>query len=412
VYHLSAALALIDDNAGQLLERLLAWSAINSGTQNIAGLNAMADNIRALFTPIAEASTVTALDDVQQLDDSGQLKTVKHGPLLTFSKRPEAPIQVLLTGHMDTVFPAHSHFQTANFIDANTLHGPGVADMKGGILVMYQALAAWEQHPEAARLGWRVVINPDEETGSLASAKWLTQYAQKADLGMVYEPALADGTLAGERKGSGNFSLRVTGRSAHAGREFHLGRNAIAALANTLVELHQLNQLAAKEHPGITLNIGRISGGGPVNVVPDTAVAHFNVRLGDAGEQDWVHHQIQQIVARMNEQDGIRVELFGGFTRPAKKTYPAHELLCQWLRECGETLNVPVAFKATGGCCDGNNLAAAGLPNIDTLGVRGGQIHTDQEFMLVDSLAERAKMSFLLLHRASVDGAQLKQLKA
>ena len=403
--------ALIDAAQTEQVERLIAWSGINSGSFNLAGLAAMADNLKALFSPLADSCEVIDLPEREQLDDQGVVQHIQHGRLLSFAKRPDAPVQVLLVGHMDTVFPATSPFQNARFIDDNTLHGPGVADMKGGLLVIYQALSAWEQHPDAAKLGWRVVINPDEETGSIASAPWLERFAKQADLGMVYEPALADGTLAGERKGSGNFSLRATGRSAHAGREFHLGRNAIAALSEALVALHGLNQKAEQEAPGLTVNIGRIHGGGPVNVVPDMAVAHFNVRLADSGNQAWFSQQLAQIVEQINLQDGISLELFGGFTRPAKTATPAYQMLCQWLTECGDELSVPVTFKATGGCCDGNNLAAAGLPNIDTLGVRGGQIHTEQEFMFVDSLAERAKLSLLLLERAASDGVQLKALR-
>ncbi|WP_317930321.1 hydrolase [Halioxenophilus sp. WMMB6] len=403
-------LALIDRAADALLERLLAWSAINSGSSNLPGLARMAKEISSLFTPLAEQSQTIALANVERLADDGQLLSLPQAPLLTFATRPQAPVQVLLVGHMDTVFPADSPFQTPHFTQRNILQGPGVADMKGGLLAMYQALAAWEQHPKAKQLGWRVVINPDEETGSLASGPLLAEFAGQAHLGMVYEPALADGTLASERKGSGNFSLRASGRSAHAGREFALGRNAIAALAEALVALHGLNRQAAAGYPGVTVNLGRIQGGGPVNVVPDNAVAHFNVRVADHAEQQWLQEQITAIVQQINQQEGITLELFGGFTRPAKASSAAHRLLCDWLADCGATLQVPVTFKATGGCCDGNNLAAAGLANIDTLGVRGGQIHTHQEFMLVDSLTERAKLSYLLLQRAAADGEQLKQL--
>lgn len=411
LYELQGLFEFIDAAEADLFERLVSWSGINSGSYNLDGLAAMAANLVSLYTPLADTAEQIDLADREILDDQGRLQTIKHGCLLSFSKRPEAPIQVLLVGHMDTVFPADSAFQSATLVDKNTLHGPGVADMKGGLLVMYQALSAWEQHPLAEQLGWRVVINPDEETGSIASAPWLAQYAGRADFGMVYEPALADGTLAGERKGSGNFSIKVTGRSAHAGREFHLGRNAIAALAVVLVELNQLNALAEREAPGVTVNIGRVSGGGPVNVVPDTAVAHFNVRLSEVAHQNWFSQQLENIVQRCNDQEGIQIEVFGGFTRAPKPSNKAHQLLCRWLSDCGETLGVAVGFKATGGCCDGNNLAAAGLPNIDTLGVRGGQIHTAQEFMLVDSLTERAKLSLLLLDRAVRDAEQLRALK-
>jgi glutamate carboxypeptidase len=399
-------LAQIAGNQAALLERLQTWSAINSGSRNLAGLKQMANVLWDYFTPLADTGERIALPKITIVDDSGNEQRQAQGELITFAVRPQAPVQVLLVGHMDTVFPADSSFQAPNLESAKLLRGPGVADMKGGILVMHQALAAWEQHPNRDALGWRVVINPDEETGSIASAPWLDKYARRADLGMVYEPALADGTLAGERKGSGNFSLLVTGVAAHAGREFELGRNAIAALADAMTQLHGINAQAAQDFPGLTLNLGRISGGGPLNIVADRAVVHFNVRMADLGQRDWVKSAIDAVVERIDALDGISAKLYGGFTRPPKLNNPQNTLN-QWLEEVGEQLHINIAYRATGGCCDGNNLAASGLPNIDTLGVRGGNIHTHDEFMCPESLSERAQMSFLLLEKAARCGRQL-----
>ncbi len=398
----------IDVERSAVINKLIHWSTVNSGTSNLSGLAKMAELIEAEFSGLKDISQRITLNSTETLADDGELIKVHYGDVLKFQKRPEAEVQVLLCGHMDTVFPADHFFQSTQFKDSNTLHGPGVADMKGGLLVMIQALKAFEHHPLASSIGWEVVVNPDEETGSIGSAVELRKSAEKALVGMVYEPALADGTLAGERKGSGNFSIKVTGKSAHAGREFHQGRNAIALLSRVFSQLDEINLISTLESKSVTVNLGRVAGGGALNIVPDLAVGHFNVRMSNLQEQVWVKEKIAAIVEKANSQEGYCVELFGNFSRIPKTTNPAFEKLCRWLIECGNHLSVPIQFKATGGCCDGNNLNNAGLPNIDTLGVRGGNIHTENEFMLVDSFAERVKLSYLLLEKIALNHTEIK----
>lgn len=397
----------IDSQQEIAIERLLALSAISSGSFNLAGLALMNQALQELFAPLAEMTESIPLATRQVLNDAGEVEEVEHGKLLKFSTRPEAPVQVLLGGHMDTVFPADTSFLKPDYLDDNTLNGPGVADMKGGLLCIWLALQAWEKRKDKDRLGWQVLINPDEETGSIASAPELAKAAETAHVGMVYEPALADGTLAGQRKGSGNFSLLVRGRSAHAGREFDKGRNAIAALAQLMTQLHTLN----RKREGLTLNLGRISGGGVLNQVPDKAVCHFNVRAETADDFNWFQAKLHSMLQGGDLEEGINCELHGGITRQPKLMNEAQQRLFEWLGQCGEQLHLKVQQHPTGGCCDGNNLAAAGLPNIDTLGVRGGQIHTHDEFMLVDSLTERARLSYLFLDFLAAHPDEVRHLR-
>ncbi|GLS26345.1 hydrolase [Marinibactrum halimedae] len=387
-----------------MLENTLALANINSGTRHLAGLAQVHDRLYDLFSPIADISESIALAPTQALGDDGVLHDIHYGNALRFVKYPEAPIRVFLCGHMDTVFPVDHPFQTCQFLDDNRVNGPGTADMKGGLMVMLHALKAWEQHPLSHQLGWEIIINSDEETGSLGSSDLLVKHASNAHMGMVFEPALADGTLAGSRKGSGNFSLLVSGLSAHAGREFSLGRNAIAGLSHAMSQLHQWN-----EREGITVNLGRISGGGPLNVVTDTAVCHFNIRTQTTDDQHWAEERLRELVSRINDskppfEDQLKATLHGAFYRPPKPLSEPNLQLFQWLAQCGEQLDIAIHHKPTGGCCDGNNLVAAGLPNIDTLGVRGANIHTADEFMCVDSLSERARLSFLLLDAFARNG--------
>lgn len=383
----------IDEQQPAMTALVQKWSCINTGTFNLPGLQAMAQELIAAFQVMDCRIEKIPSAPMELIDGHGELVQQPIGDMIRITLRPDAKHQVLLCGHMDTVFPIDSSFQACRFLDNNTLNGPGVADMKGGIIVILTALQALERSPWAQDIGWEVLINADEETGSHGSAAQLQRSAKNADIGLVYEPALADGTLAGERKGSGNFSVIVRGRAAHAGREHHLGRNAIAALASAVSHIDGLNSARA----GITVNVGQIQGGGALNAVPDLAICGFNVRVGDEQDETWTLQALESIVEQTNQLDGISAKLHGGFTRKTKPITSEVAALFELLRACGKELNINVRHKPTGGCCDGNNLAAAGLPNVDTLGVRGGEIHSNQEYLIVDSLAERAKLSALLL---------------
>jgi glutamate carboxypeptidase len=389
----AAALVQIDGQQAQMVETVLAWSNINSGSGNAAGLAKMEALIIAAFAPLGGEVDLIQLPDGEKVNAAGEIEAVKNGRCIRIFKRAEANRKVLLTGHTDTVFAPDSAFQTPVWLDDNTLNGPGVADMKGGILVMLNALKAFEETPLAASVGWEVLLSPDEETGSLASAAILAERAKSADIGLTYEPALADGTLAGARKGSGNFTVVVRGKAAHAGREFFAGRNAVVKMAAIVGEL----ALLTGGRPGLTVNPAVVSGGVAPNVVPDLAMCRFNVRLEEPEDASWFEQQIALIAQRAGSEDGFEVFMHGGINRPPKALSDANLKLMDAIAACGLELGININYKATGGCCEGNNLAAAGLPNVDTLGVRGGMIHSAQEFILADSFSERAKLSALIL---------------
>ncbi|HEX6072804.1 MAG TPA: hydrolase, partial [Sphingomicrobium sp.] len=256
-----------------MLDHVLAWAAVNSGSRNLAGLERMADLLVDAFSALPGVLRLDAPAPVEAIDSAGHTVAVEHGRHLHLTVRPTAPVQLLLTGHMDTVFAPDHPFQETRWIEEGVLNGPGVADMKGGIAVMLAALKAVERSAVADRIGYEVVINSDEEVGSPASAALLAQAARGKLAALTYEPAaLPDGTLAGARPGSGNFSFVVHGRSAHAGRNPEDGRNALLAAAD--LALH----LAAARYPGLSVNPSRIDGGSPTNVVPDLAVLRVNLR--------------------------------------------------------------------------------------------------------------------------------------
>jgi len=383
----------IFERQSDLEATLVNWSHINSGSHNKDGLKTMRAALMQAFSTLPGTLTEKALTRGQYVHENGDITDVEYEPALLLTVRPEADIQIVLTGHYDTVFPKNSHFQKTKILEDGILGGPGVADMKGGILVMLTALQAFETSAHAANIGYSVLLSPDEEIGSLGSAPLLAQLGEKSHIGLTYEPSLSDGSLAGARKGSGNFALIIKGRAAHAGREHHLGRNAITAMARFSVALDDLNG----QREGVTFNMAKIDGGGAVNIVPELAIGRFNVRMQEDDDQQWITREIDNLIASVNEQDGITAELTGGFTRPPKPMAPANALVFDWVKRAGEALGVRIKWAPSGGVCEGNNLWASGCPNVDTLGVIGGEIHSDREFAVLSSLTERARLSALIL---------------
>jgi glutamate carboxypeptidase len=314
------------------------------------------------------------------------------GQAVQARKRPGALIRIFLGIHIDTVYAVDHPFQSVERMDANKLRGPGVIDAKGGLCVMLTALAALERSPFAEKIGWEVLINSDEEIGSPGSTVLLQECAKRNQLGLVYEPALADGSLVSARKGSGNFDVIVHGKAAHAGRDFLAGRNAISAAAALAVQMDQLNG-----SPEMTVNVARIDGGGPNNMVPDLAIVRVNVRVTTPALQSQAEEAMQKIVNSLDQSNGLRAEIHGGFSSPPKMMDEKSLRLFEQIAECGREIGLSLVCKPSGGASDGNKLAAAGLPVIDSLGPRGGNMHSSEEYLVLDSLTERAKLSALLL---------------
>ena len=394
----AAVLASLDNTRAAMLARVQDWAAINSGSRNLAGLAIMADRLLAAFAPLGGTARLCDPAPVTAIDAAGAHVPLAHGRNLHIVKRPEAPVRVLLTGHMDTVFAADHPFQMCHWHDADTLNGPGTADMKGGIAVMLAALTAFEASPFAERLGWEVVINSDEEVSSPGSAALLAEAAQRCHLGLTYEPALPDGTLAGARKGSGNFSAAITGRAAHAGREPENGRNAVLAAADLALRLKALTA------DDLSVNPAKIDGGGPNNIVPDSAVLRWNMRPSTTAAEARATAAITALSRDIAAAHEVAIHVHGGFARPPKPMDANQQRLFELVRDCGAAIGLGIGWRDTGGVCDGNNLAATGLAVVDTLGPRGGAIHSADEFLCVDSLEERARLSALLLVRLAQSG--------
>ncbi|EAQ77400.1 hydrolase [Blastopirellula marina] len=390
---MDAVLRWIDSQQIAMEDLLIDWASINSGTYHLAGVKRLTEEVVSHFEPLADEICRVPLASHSEVDSRGESVAMPLADALVMTRRREAPLQAVLSIHLDTVYPADSSFQTVHCSTAE-IAGPGVADAKGGLVVLLYALHALERYVAESgdqQLGWRVILNTDEEIGSPSSADVFAKYAPGADFGLLYEPSLPNGNLVGQRGGSGNFSIVAHGKSAHAGREFALGRNAVVAAATVAADLHNLNG----RWPGVTINVARIEGGAPYNVVPDAAVVRFNIRYPAPDLEREIAAAINQIVARTTE--GISLTQHGRFSAPPKLLDARHKELLTQICDCGQQLGLHLQWETSGGVCDGNRLTALGVPNVDTLGVRGGNIHSTAEFMWRDSLAERAKLSASLL---------------
>jgi glutamate carboxypeptidase len=395
----SIATAAIEHAANApMLDHVERWAAINSGTGNLAGLKTVAGLLADAFAALPGGVSLVDPDPVETVTAQGAVAIIERGQHLHLRVRPEAPVQVLLTGHMDTVFAEDHPFQSLQWLEDGVLNGPGTADMKAGISVILAALSAVEASSLAPQIGYDVLINSDEETGSHASARLIAELSQGKLAAFTYEPALPDGTLAGARPGSGNFSITLHGKAAHAGRNPQEGRNALIAAADLALRLN------AATAPGLTVNPARIDGGGPNNIVPDLAVLRVNMRPTTPDDMAHAAAVIKTAVAAVEKEHGVHAHVHGGFNRPPKPLDAHAEKLFNLVKNCGDDLGLDLAWQATGGVCDGNNIAACGIPVVDTMGPRGGAIHSGDEFLIVDSLAERAQLSALTLLRLAERG--------
>lgn len=379
-----------------MLAQTLDWASINSGTRNIHGLDTLAGRLLASFAELPGTAALMAPAPVENIDAAGSAIPVAAGRHLVVRVRPQARRRILLTGHMDTVYPTDDPFRACSWLDDHRLRGPGVLDMKGGLALMLAGLLAFEA--TAPTLGYDLLINSDEETGSAASSALIADLARDKIAALTYEPVLPGGAMARARPGSGNYAVVITGRAAHAGRNPADGRNAIVAASDFAL------RLAQAQHARLSINPARIDGGGANNVVPAHAVLRFNLRPHGANEMIEAHDLVTGIASKVAADHDVAIDLHGGMGRPAKSIDSATERLFALVADAAADLGETLAWQDSGGVCDGNNIAACGVPVIDTMGAVGDHIHSPEEFLDVRSLVPKARLTALVMSRLDREG--------
>lgn len=370
------ARATIDERLPEMLTTLKRWAAINSGSDNSTGLERMAKTI---------------IDDSQFLGFEPEIlycQEAKQPCAIRWRRLSAGQPTVLLNGHLDTVYESDHPFQDCEEIGDGKLRGPGVTDMKGGLVILFSALRAFLESEVSNQLGWEVLITFDEEIGSFKSKPYLEEAAANCDFGLVFESSIPDGKLVRNRLGTGVVTVTVEGRSAHAGRDFEKGRNAIVAASCFVERAHRLNTII----PGGIVNAGRIEGGGPVNVVPAHAEVEFNLRADTSETEASILDALEAIGANVGEEAECKVKIAGGFTRPAKVATRGNECLFSALKTVARAEGYELDWRDTGGASDGNIFQAEGLINIDNLGAIGDRIHSSSEYIFIDSLRTRSRL--------------------
>ena len=304
---------------------------------------------------------------------------------------------VFLIGHMDTVFPVGTVTRRPFALDEKKgkAFGPGVLDMKGGLVIMLYAIKALLHNSSEAHSGTiRVFLNGDEEPGSRESRNHLPQCLRDVKWALSFEPPSPDGTITTQRKGVGVYWFTVHGKAAHAGDNPEDGANAIEQLMHLLIELTQ----CADDEEGTTVNVGTIEGGEKPYVVPELARATIDIRVASMSELERMQQCVER-VASCCYVEGTKTVIEGGFHRPPMVAVPGLDAMKEAVVTAARDLDFPVHFSKSprGGASDSNLIVAQGVPCLDGMGAVGGGAHTEGEFIEMQSLYEKTSLAALIL---------------
>lgn len=346
---------------------------VDCGTFTIDGIEQVASIMSAKYEQLGWCVERVTLD--------------RAGSGVIARNKPEAEhIDVMLIGHMDTVFPVGTAAERPMSEDEVNVYGPGVSDMKAGLLNIVYALRGLDK-VVLDKLSIAVCMNPDEETGSNYSAQWLKSVAKRAKTVLVAEPARANGALVKARKGIAGYDIEFTGKAAHAGNEPEKGRSAIHEMAHWITTISAMTNFET----GTTFNFGVVSGGTAGNVVAEKAKADLDVRF-------WSNEDYTAVEAKLAEMaekpsiDGVQVVLKRNAYKPAMTPSAKTEELMVLVEECGKDTGVNVEWMAVGGGSDGNTTALVCDAVLDGFGPIGGGLHTADEYLVKDSIEPRIKL--------------------
>lgn len=359
-------------------------------------LNNYLEELRPLINLDCGTLTVDGIDVVattmaqKYLDLGWNVKRIDCGIAgtgLEVRNKPQADhIDVMLIGHMDTVFPIGTAAARPMTHDNERAYGPGVSDMKSGLLSVVYALR--DLDPTALdALSICVCMNPDEEIGSLHSETWLKSVAVNAKHVLVAEAARADGSLVKARKGMARYRLSFHGKAAHAGNEPQNGRSAITEMAHWILAINAMTDFDS----GTTLNAGVVSGGAGANIVPDFAEVVVDVRFWDNDEYAAVDTQIRTLT-ETPFIDGVTITVEREAHKPSMVPSPQTEVLMAQVEAVGKELGIDITWQAVGGGSDANLTAVLGIPTLDGLGPIGAGFHSADEWLDLASIEPRIRL--------------------
>ena len=391
-------LVWLDEREEEMLALLERITNMNSGSLNSAGLDAVAAVFDEELRGLGFSTSRLPGELIEMPSCPGSDYSVDLADHL-LARRPGNGSRLLLMGHIDTVFPPDSPFQTFRR-QGDTIYGPGVADMKGGLVVMLYALKALAAADALDEAAFTVLLNSDEEMGSLSSRKYLEEEALNHDWGLVYESSGID-TMTRQRKGIGQARLVVTGRAAHSGGAHEQGLSAIKELAYKIVQIENMTNYET----GLTVNVGVVNGGEARNTISPYAEALIDLRYpqpeqGVAAVELW-REIFERVYSYPVDSGEITTESYINLHRPPKIPTPESDYLLDKTIAIGRLLGQDIGIVDSGGGTDGSLTQGVGLPTIDSLGIAGSGAHSNREEARASSLAERAALSAVLMRRLS-----------
>ncbi len=298
---------------------------------------------------------------------------------------------LLLIGHLDTVWELGTLERFPCEIDDEIGRGPGIFDMKSGLLIALYALSLIRIQG-LAKYPITLLATSDEEVGSVSSRQLIEQEARSARAAFILEPGGPNNSLKTKRRGVGRYIVTAHGRAAHAGVEPEKGLNAIEELALQIIELQSWNKLRT----GISVNTGLINGGSRVNVIPEEAQAIIDVRCDSMDDIQWLSNQFGSLSPK---KEGCLLTVEGGVDRPPLERTEKVLKLYEQAKAIGETMDYSLSEFWTGGGSDGNLTAALGVPTLDGMGAEGGGAHALSEHILMSSLTNRAALLYHMILR-------------
>ncbi|UJF16925.1 M20 family metallopeptidase [Vibrio sp. SS-MA-C1-2] len=352
------------------IEELRALVNVDCGTLNVDGINNIAAQMSEKYQAFNWQIKEVALGDA--------------GKGLEIRNKPETKkIDLMLLGHMDTVFPVGTVAERPMTMDETRIYGPGCGDMKTGLLTIVHALKMSDP-AVLDNLSICVVMNPDEEIGSTYSKEWITEIAKKSSCALVAEAGRYEGSLVKARKGMARYNVKFSGVAAHSGNDPEKGRSAISEMANWIVNVDKLSNLES----GTTLNVGVVSGGVTANVVADSAEAVVDLRYWDNSEYQDIHGRLMAM-AETSFVEGTSATITQSAFVPAMSPSTETEKLMKLVEKAGENVNIPITWMACGGGSDANTTASLGIPTLDGMSSIGGGFHSTAEYVEIDSIEPR-----------------------
>ena len=393
-----AMVSWVDERKAEMLTELRNHVEINTGTDNIQGLDAYRTLLEKELTALGFETQTHSSPPIEVLScEGGQVNIADH---LSARIKGGSGQRVLINGHMDTVFSADNEFQTLKVEADGTLKGPGVADMKGGIVIMLNALRALKKQGLLDNTNLTVLFNSDEEIGSLGSRALIESMAKQHDIGLVFEGSY-NNLVTRARKGLGQARIKVIGRESHAGGAHEQGVSANLELAHKIIDIESLTDYSKK----LTVNTGVMAGGEKRNTVPGCADAYVDMRFPTKEEGEALKASIKEMAAKthtsnLNYPELPKTDSWAVLHRPVKSEHPTVDALIAEAMGVSVLVGEPIAgTRYSGGGTDGSIAQGVGLPTMDSLGMDGKGAHSSREESTLKSLIERTKLASIMLAR-------------